>query len=113
MDEIYVVYVRADERGRITEVNSSAFLTNTDGWTEIGRGEGYRYHHAQGNYFPQGIYNEDGIPVYKLEGGRAVERTEEEIAADTPAPDPAQELSLQERINDLEIAICELMDAMA
>lgn len=31
----------------------------------------------------------------------------------TPTPDPAQELTLEERINDLEIAICEIMDSMA
>ena len=30
-----------------------------------------------------------------------------------PDPDPAQELTLEERINDLEIAICEIMDGMA
>ena len=30
-----------------------------------------------------------------------------------PTPDPAQELTLEERINDLEIAICEIMDSMA
>lgn len=32
---------------------------------------------------------------------------------DLDAPDPTQEISLKERINDLEIAICELVDALA
>lgn len=32
---------------------------------------------------------------------------------DLDAPDPTVEISLKERINDLEIAICELMDALA
>ena len=32
---------------------------------------------------------------------------------DLEAEDPTLEISLKERINDLEIAICELMDAMA
>ena len=113
MDEIYTVYVRADQSGRIINVNSSAFLDDTTGWVEIDRGKGMRYYHAQGNYFPKPIYTEDGIPIYKLVNGEAVERTAAEIDADRPAPDPAQDLSLQERINDLEIAICELMDAMA
>lgn len=31
---------------------------------------------------------------------------------DLDAPDPTTELSLKERINDLEIAICELMDSV-
>lgn len=112
MEEQYIVFVRADASGRIVGVNSSAFLPDPAGWTEIDRGSGYRYKHAQGNYFPQPIYTDDGIPVYKLEDGRAVERTAAEIAADMPAPDPAAELSLEERINDLEIAVCELMDSM-
>ena len=28
----YDVYVKPDEVGRITAINSSAFLTDTDGW---------------------------------------------------------------------------------
>lgn len=32
---------------------------------------------------------------------------------DLEAEDPAKEISLKERINDLEIAICELMDAFS
>ena len=93
MDEInytpdpYHVYVQTDERGRITAVNSSAFVP--DDWgTEIDQGYGDKYHHAQGNYFFQPIYTEDGIPRYKLEDGFPVERTEEEIAADRAALPP-------------------------
>jgi len=78
---VYIVYVQTDEQNRITAVNSSAFVT--DDWgTEIDHGYGDKYHHAQGNYFPQPIYTEDGIPRYKLEEGQAVEYTEEEIEQD-------------------------------
>ena len=40
MDEImqeqpYKVLVRADDAGRVVEINSSAFITNTDGWVEV------------------------------------------------------------------------------
>lgn len=80
----YIVYVQTDKQGRITAVNSSAFVIG-DWGTEIERGYGDKYHHAQGNYFPQPIYTEDGIPRYKLEEGRAVERTEGEIEADRAA----------------------------
>ena len=31
----YKVLVRADAAGRVVEINSSAFITNTDGWTEV------------------------------------------------------------------------------
>ena len=99
----YRVYVQTDERGRITAVNSSAFVG--DDWgTEIDQGYGDQYHHAQGNYFPQPIYTEDGIPRYKLEGGQAVERTEEEIEADRAAlPEP--EPTTEERLDNIESAI--------
>lgn len=82
----YTVYVQTDEAGRITAVNSSAFVSA--GWgTEIDQGYGDQYHHAQGNYFPQPIYTEDGIPRYKLQDGSPVERTEE-IEADRAALPP-------------------------
>lgn len=76
------VFVKTDESGCITEVNSSVFLSSTDGWTKIDEGTGDRYHHAQGNYLPLPIYTEDGFPRYKLVDGKPVERTEEELDAD-------------------------------
>ena len=83
--ENYIVYVRADGQSRILEANSSAFLTDTTGWTAIDEGLGDKYHHAQGNYFDKPIYTEDGVPRYKLVDGQPVERTEEEIEADRAA----------------------------
>ena len=90
MDELmepYRVYVQTDDGGRITAVNSSAFVS-ADWGTEIDRGFGDKYHHAQGNYFTAPVYTEDGIPRYKLVDGQAVERTEEEIGADRAALPP-------------------------
>ena len=72
MDE-YKVYVRTDSGGIITDINSSAFISG-DGWTEIDCGEGDRFHHAQGNYLGDGLYN------YKLVGGVLVLRSDEEKA---------------------------------
>lgn len=60
------VYVKPDERERITAVNSSAFLRDVTSWTEIDSGYGDKYHHAQGNYFPKPIMDERGIYRYKL-----------------------------------------------
>ena len=102
--EPYHVYVQTDEKGRITAVNSSAFVS-ADWGTEIDSGFGDKYHHAQGNYFPQPIYTEDGIPRYKLEDGQAVERTEEEIEADRaalPEPEPTETEKLRRRVAELE-----------
>lgn len=88
MPEPYHVYVQTDEQGRIIAVNSSAFVSAEWG-TEIDSGFGDKYHHAQGNYFTDGLYTEDGIPLYKLVEGKAQERTEEEIQADRDAiPEP-------------------------
>ena len=49
MDDTYIVYIRVDSSNRVLEINSSAFLANTTGWTQIDEGWGDRYHHAQGN----------------------------------------------------------------
>lgn len=86
MDDAYIVYAKTDSQSRIITINSNAFLTDLTGWTEIDSGNGDKYHHAQGNYFPQPIFTElEGIPRYKLVDGAPVERTAEEIAADIAA----------------------------
>lgn len=82
----YIVYIKTGDANRITAVNSSAFLPDTTGWTEIDSGYGDKYHHAQGNYFPQPIMDERGIYRYKLVGGKPVERTQEEMDADYVEP---------------------------
>ena len=77
--EEYVVYVKSNAEGYITSVNSSAFLTDLTGWTEIDSGTGDKYHHAQGNYFPLPLMTEDGAYRYKLADGKPVECTPEEV----------------------------------
>ena len=75
----YIVYIKTNDSGYITAVNSSAFLPDTTGWTEIDSGYGDKYHHAQGNYFPEPIYTMGGAYRYKLVEGNPVECTPEEI----------------------------------
>lgn len=75
----YIVYVKPNESGYITAVNSSAFLFDTIGWTEIDSGYGDRYHHAQGNYFPQPIITDGGAYRYKLIDGMVTECSASEI----------------------------------
>lgn len=91
-ENISKVYVLADSRGRIVRCEGG-YTTPKDlnGWVEIDEGTGDRYNLCQSHYFYNGIYTADGIPRYKLVDGKAVERTEEEIAADRvalPAPPP-------------------------
>lgn len=83
----YGVYVKTDETGRITAINSSAFLTDVEGWQMIDEGYGDRYHHAQGNYFNKPLMDERGVYRYKLVEGEAVERTAEEMDADYTPPE--------------------------
>lgn len=97
----YSVYIRVDDAGRVVNINSNAFLSNVEGWVEIDRGAGDRYQHAQGNYMPGPIFNSDGIPIYKLEMGKIVNRTEEEILADSKP----KEKTVFERLAKLEDAL--------
>lgn len=83
--ELYTVYAKTDATGHVTTVNSSAFLADTIGWTEIDTGYGDKYHHAQGNYFSLPILTDGGAYRYKLVDGAPVECTAEEIAAQEAA----------------------------
>ena len=93
--EDYKVYIKTDSQN-IVAVNSSAFLSDTDGWIEIDRGIGDRYHHAQGNYFPLPIVTDSGIYRYKYDG-EVVEKTAAEIEteeASLPPPEPSVEADI-------------------
>ena len=105
MDEImqtqpYKVLVRVDDAGRVLEVNSDAFITDTGGWTEIDRGWGDKYHHAQGNYLLGPMMDERGIYRYKLVDGKPIERTQEEMDADYVPPEDKP--TTEQRVNALE-----------
>ena len=96
----YSVYVKTDENNRITAINSDAFLSSLDGWVQIDSGYGDKYHHAQGNYFPQPIMDDRGIYRYKLVDGKPVERTQEEMDANYVPPEVKP--TDAERISQLE-----------
>ena len=106
--ETHNVYVKLDDRNRITAVNSSAFLKNAEGWTEIDSGHGDKYHHAQGHYFPMPIMDDRDIWRYKLENGKAMERSQEEMDADYAAPvhEQSTEELLLEMAADHEYRLC-------
>ena len=94
MDNItYKVFAKTDENGIITAVNSSAFLSDTTGWTEIDKGSGDRFHHAQGNYLPEGLMDERGVYNYRLEADKAVLRSEEDKQAEYARLDALAEIA--------------------
>lgn len=109
----YVVYAMLSDSGHITAVNSSAFLSDMKGWTEIDSGYGDRYHHAQGNYFPLPIITLGGAYRYKLVDGKPVECTDEEIAAQEEALKPVPTPSLENRVEVLESTTDDMILLMA
>ena len=89
----YKVYAKINADGIITAVNSSVFLSDVTGWTEIDEGEGDKYHHAQNNYLSAGLTDENGIFNYKLTDGKPVLRTAEEKAPELECVAAAQEIA--------------------
>ena len=110
----YIVYIKTGDANRITAVNSSAFLTDTTGWTQIDEGYGDKYHHAQGNYFPEPIYTEVGAYRYKLIDGKPVACTQEEIIAQedalrpAPVPDPQDDMDAMLVDHEFRLTMLEL-----
>lgn len=96
----YIVYVKTNAQNRITAINSSAFIPDPSDWVEIDHGFGDKYHHAQGNYFDKPIRDMHGICRYKLEDGKPVERTQEEMDADWVVPEDKP--TLESRVTTLE-----------
>ena len=79
-----------------TEVNTSGFETyRMDGETLLGVWNGYTTVYRLGDDYVQ--YSDDGSVWVEPEP--------------QPEPEPDPTPSLEERINDLEIAICEIADA--
>lgn len=108
--EQYIVYVQTDHMGRITAVQSSAFLPDPTGWTDIDRGTGDRFHHAQGNYLPMQLTDERGIYRYRLQYGQPVERTQEEMDADYTPPETTD---ANARLDALEKAVSAIEEGAA
>lgn len=107
----YIVYVRTDDAGSITAINSSAFLQGTTDWVQIDSGYGDKYHHAQGNYLPGPLYNERGIFRYKLVDGKPVERTQEEM--DTDYTSTEIKPTTEQRVDALETTTDDIILIMA
>ena len=101
------VYIKTDQENRVTAVNSEIFLPDVSGWTEIDSGDGNRYVHAQGNYFPKPLTDENGVYRYKFENGEIAERSADEMAADLPVPEPTPPTNAE-----LAAAIAELAEVI-
>ena len=104
------VYVKVNEENYITDINSSIFLADTDGWIEIDEGEGDKYSHAQNHYLDKPIVDEQGRYNYKLVDGEVVEVAEEDKPEVKPIePQPSDDSSVWD---ELEQAYQEGVDSV-
>ena len=102
------VFIKIDSKNRVTAINSEIFISDTSDWIEIDNGEGGRFAHAQGNYLPKPITDENGVYRFKFENGAICERSEGEMAADMPVPEPTPPTNaeLAQAIAELAEVIC-------
>jgi hypothetical protein len=108
----YIVYVKVDDNV-VVDINSSAFV-NGEGWTEIDRGDGDKYHHAQGHYLEHGLADEDGIYNYKLVGGVPVLRSDDEKAPERARVSAAIEISdLKEKLAETDYISAKIAEGAA
>lgn len=92
------VYINKDSENNITSINSNIFLSKEEiqKMTEIDKGQGDKYAHAQGQYLEKGLVDEHGRYNYKFVNGKVVEVAE----ADKPTiEEPKAEPTEQEKIN--------------
>ena len=101
-------YIITDETGRIVrgfsddfeQPDASAICINEDGG---------RHFELNGVINPP-MTDYNGVPLYKLDGGKVVARTQEELDADKPVATPAITTpSIEDRTSALESALLELI----
>lgn len=111
MNDEYKVYVSLSN-GYITSINSEIFLSEEEiqTMTEIDKGQGDKYAHAQSQYLEKGLVDEHGRYNYKYVEGKVVEVAE----ADKPiVEEPKAEPTEQEKINaQLMLQIAQLKAQM-
>lgn len=88
MEYTIKVYVQVDSDKVITDINSSVFLNDTTGWTQIDEGAGDKYSHAQSSFLVKGLVDSNGKFNYKLVDGKPIELTTEEKERLFPTPAP-------------------------
>lgn len=96
MNNEYKVYVSLQD-GYIASINSEIFLSQEemDSMTEIDKGQGDKYAHAQSQYLQKELVDEHGRFNYKFVEGKVVEVAE----ADKPTiKKPEQQATAQDRI---------------
>lgn len=111
MENEYKVYVSL-QNGYITSINSEIFLLQEemDAMTEIDKGQGDKYAHAQSQYLEKGLVDEQGRYNYKFVDGKVIEVAEaEKPTIEEPKAVPTE----QDKINaQLMLQIAQLKAQM-
>ena len=96
MNDEHKVYVSLQD-GYITSINSEIFLSQEEiqTMTEIDKGQGDKYAHAQGLYLEKGLVDEHGRYNYKFLEGKIVEVAEGEKPT---IKEPEQQATAQDKI---------------
>lgn len=96
MENEYKVYVSLQD-GYITSINSEIFLSEEEmsTMTEIDKGQGDKYAHAQSQYLDKELVDEHGRYNYKFVEGKVVEVEEEEKPT---IKEPEQQATAQDKI---------------
>lgn len=96
MEKEYKVYVSLQD-GYITYINSEIFLSEEEvsTMTEIDKGKGDKYAHAQSQYLEKGLVDEHGRYNYKYVEGKVVEVVDEEKPT---IKEPEQQATTQDKI---------------
>lgn len=106
------VYINKDSENNITSINSEIFLSQEEiqKMTEIDKGQGDKYAHAQGLYLEKGLVDKYGRYNYKYVEGKVVEVAE----ANKPTiEEPKAVPTEQEKINaQLMLQIAQLKAQM-
>lgn len=92
------VYINKDSENNITSINSSIFLSEEEmlTMTEIDKGQGDKYAHAQGLYLEKGLVDKYGRYNYKYVEGKVIEVAEgDKPTIEEPKAVPTE----QEKIN--------------
>lgn len=91
------VYINKDSENNITSINSEIFLSQEemDTMTEIDKGQGDKYAHAQSQYLEKGLIDKYGRYNYKFVAGKVVEVAEEEKPT---IKEPEQQATAQDKI---------------
>lgn len=106
------VYISKDSESNITSINSEIFLSQEEiqKMTEIDKGQGDKYAHAQGLYLEKGLVDKYGRYNYKYVEGKVIEVAE----GDKPTIEESKAVPTeQEKINaQLMLQIAQLKAQM-